>query len=78
MEMTWSRARFEDDESLGRRRNDDLPGCKAIEPLQKEKQSKNQINQKKKKRAKNQAVTTLTPLKKSCPRDLVAQGTSMT
>jgi len=56
MEMTWSRARFEDDESLGIRRNDDLPGCKAIEPLQKEKQSKTQKNQKKKKRAKNQAV----------------------
>ena len=41
MEMTWSRARFEDDESLGRRRNDDLPVDKATEPLQKI-QSKNQ------------------------------------
>ena len=30
-----------------------------------------------KERAKNQVVTTLTPLKKSRPRDLVAQGTSM-
>ena len=38
---------------------DDFPGGKATEPLQKEKQSKNQINQKKKKRAKNQAVTTV-------------------
>ena len=44
----------------------------------KEKQSKNQINPKKKKRAKIHAVTNLPPLKKICPRDLVAQGTSMT
>ena len=40
-----------------------IPGGKAIEPLQKEKQSKNQMNQKKKKRAKNQAVTNSYPLK---------------
>ena len=57
---------------------DDFPGGKATEPLQKEKHSKNQINQKKKERAKIQAVTILTPLKKSRPRDLVALGTSMT
>ena len=78
MEMAWSRDDLEEDEPLGRRRNDDLPGFKATEPLQKEKQIKNQMNQKKKKRAKIQAITTLTPLKKSRPWDLVAQGTSMT
>ena len=48
---------FDNDDPLGRRNEDDFPGGKATEPLQKEKQSKNQINQKKKKRAKNQAVT---------------------
>ena len=57
MEMAWSWDDFENEESLGRRNEDDLPGCKATDPLQKEKQSKNQINQKKKERAKNQAVT---------------------
>ena len=56
MEMAWSRDDLEEDEPLGRRRNDDLPGFKATEPLQKEKQIKNQINKRKKKRAKNQAV----------------------
>ena len=58
-------------------KQDDFPGDKATEPLEKEKQSKNQINQKKKKGAKNQAVTNLPPLKKSRSQDLVAQGTSM-
>ena len=77
-EVTWSWQGFENDEPLGRGNEDDFPGGKATEPLQKEKQSKNQINQKKRKRAKSQAVTTLTPLKKSRPQDLVAQGTSMT
>ena len=77
-EVTWSWQGFENDEPLGRGNEDDFPGGKATEPLQKEKQSKNQINQKKKKRAKIQAVTTLTPLKKSRPRDSIAQGTSMT
>ena len=77
-EVTWSWQGFENDEPLGRGNEDDFPGGKATEPLQKEKQSKNQINQKKKKRAKIQAVTNLPPLKKSRPRDLVAQGTSMT
>ena len=38
---------------------DDFLGGKATKPLQKEKQSKNQIKQKKKKRAKSQAVTTM-------------------
>ena len=78
MEMTWSWGRFEDGEPLGRRNDDDLLGCKSTDPLQKEKQSKTQINQKKKKRAKSRTVTTLTPLKKSRPRDLISQGTSIT
>ena len=77
-EVTWSWQGFENDELLGRGNEDDFPGGKATEPLQKEKQSKNQINQKKKKRAKIQAVTTLTPFKKFRPQDFVAQGTSMT
>ena len=42
MEMTWSRDRFEDDESLGRGNDDDFPGDKATERLQKEKHRKNQ------------------------------------
>ena len=57
MEMAWYWDEFEDDEPLGRRRNDDLLGFKSTEPLQKEKQSKNEINQKEKERAKSQAVT---------------------
>ena len=77
-EVTWSWQGLENDEPLGRVNEDDFPGDKATEPLQKEKQIKNQIDPKKKKRAKIQAVTNLPPLKKICPRDLVAQGTSMT
>ena len=55
--MTWSWQGFENDEPLGKEKEDDFPRDKATEPLQKEKQSKNQINQKKKERAKNQGVT---------------------
>ena len=76
-EVTWSWQGFENDEPLGRRNEDDFPGGKATEPLQKKNRA-NQLNQKKKKRAKIQAVTNLPPFKKSRPRDLVAQGTSMT
>ena len=50
-------ARFENDEPLGRGNEDDFPGDKGTEPLQKVKQIKNQIDPKKKKRAKIQAVT---------------------
>ena len=53
----WSWDRFEGDEPLGRANEDDFPVGKATEPLQKEKQSKSQVNQKKKKGATNQAVT---------------------
>ena len=50
------------------------PDQKATE---KENSGKNLGKTKEKERAKNQAVTNLTPLKKSRPQDLVAQGTSM-
>ena len=45
--------------------------------MEKENSGKNLEKTEEKERAKNQAFTNLTPLKKSCPRDLVAQGTSM-
>ena len=56
-EVTWSWQGFVNDDPLGRGNEDDFPGGKATGPLQEEKQSKNQINQKKKKRAKIQALT---------------------
>ena len=40
--VTWSWQGFENDEPLGREKEDDFPGDKATESLQKEKQSKNQ------------------------------------
>ena len=40
--MTWSWQGFENDEPLGREKEDDFPGGKATESLQKEKQRKNQ------------------------------------
>ena len=46
MEMAWSWDEFEDDEPLGRRRLDDLPGFKSTDPFQKGNRGKNQINQK--------------------------------
>ena len=49
----------------------------TTKPRKKKTQEKNLGKTKEKERAKNQAVTNLTPLKKSRPRDLVAQGTSM-
>ena len=67
----------EDDKPLWKERRGHLlqfPDHKATE---KENSSKNLRKTKEKERAKNQAVTNLTPLKKSRPRDLVAQGTSM-
>ena len=42
--MQWSWDEFEGDEPLGRGNEDDFPSGKATEPLQKEKQSKNQLN----------------------------------
>ena len=56
--MTRSWQGFENDEPLRWGNEEDFPGGKATEPLQKEKQSKNQINQKKKKRAKSRLLQT--------------------
>ena len=78
MEMTGSRERFGYDKPLWKQRRGhllQLPDHKATE---KENSGKNLRKTKEKERAKNHAVTNLTPLKKSRPRDLVAQGTSMT
>ena len=77
MKMTGSREGFGYDKPLWKQRRGHLlqfPDHKASE---KENSSKNLRKTKEKERAKNQAVTNLTPLKKSLPRDLVAQGTSM-
>ena len=49
----------------------------ATKPRKKKTQAKNLGKTKEKGRTKNQVVTNLTPLKKSRPRDLVAQGTTM-
>ena len=75
--MERSRAGFGNGKPLWKQRRGHLlqfPDHKATE---KENSRKNLRKTKEKERAKNQAVTNLTPLKKSRPRDLVAQGTSM-
>ena len=75
--MTGSRERFGNDKALWKQRRGHLlqfPDHKATE---KENSRKNLRKTKEKERSKNQAVTTLTPLKKSRPRDLVSQGTSV-
>ena len=77
MKMTGSREGFGNDKPLWKQRRGHLlqfPDHKATE---KKNSGKNLGKTKEKERAKNQAVTNLTPLKKSRPRDLVAQGTSM-
>ena len=77
MKMTGSWEILGYDKTLWKQRRGHLlqfPDHKATE---KENSSKNLRKTKEKERAKNQAVTNLTPLKKSRPRDLVAQGTSM-
>ena len=51
-------------------------GFQTTKPRKKN-SGKNLGKTKEKERAKNQAVTNLTPLMKSRPRDLLAQGTSM-
>ena len=79
MKMERSREGYEDDKPLWKQRRGHLlqfPDHKATEK-EKEKSGKNLRKTKEKERAKNQAVTNLPPLKKSRPRDLVAQGTSM-
>ena len=77
MKMTGPREGFVYDKPLWKQRRVHLlqfPDHKATE---KENSRKTLRKSKEKERAKNLAVTTLTPLKKSLPRDLVAQGTSM-
>ena len=49
----------------------------TTKPRKKENSRKNLRKTKEKEGAKNQVVTNLTPLKKSRPRDLVAQGSNM-
>ena len=77
MKMTGSREGFGNDKPLSKQRRFHLlqfPDHKATE---KENSSNYLRKTKEKERAKNQAVTNLTPLIKSHPRDLVVQGTSM-
>ena len=71
--MTGSWEEFGNDKPLWKQRRGHLLQFPDHKAMEKENSSKN----KEKERAKNQAVTNLTPLKKSRPRDLVAQGTSM-
>ena len=75
--MERSRVGFGYEKPLWKQRRGHLlqfPDHKATE---KENSGKKLEKTKEKERAKNQAVTNLTPLKKSRPRDLVSQGTSM-
>ena len=78
MKMTGSREGFGNDKPLWKQRRGHLlqfPDHKATE---KENSSKILRKSKEKRKGQNQGVTNLPPLKKSRPRDLVAQGTSMT
>ena len=77
MEMARSCEGFKDDKPLWKERRGHLLQFPDHKAMEKENSSKNLRKTKEKERAKNQAVTNLTPLKKSRPRDLVAQGTSM-
>ena len=75
--MTGSRVGFGNDKSLWKQRRGHLLQFLDHKATEKENSRKNLGKTKEKERAKNQAVTNLPPLKKSRPRDLVAQGTSM-
>ena len=68
---------FEDDKPHWKERRGHLLQFPDHIAMEKENSSKNLRNQKKKERAKNLAVTTISLLKKSRPQDLVSQGTSM-
>ena len=72
MEMTGSRERFGNGKPLWKQRRGHLLQFPDHKATGKENSSKNLRKTKEKERAKNQAVTNLTPLKKSHPRDLVA------
>ena len=75
--MTGSWEGFGYDKTLWKERRSHLLQFPDHKAMEKEISSKNLWKSKEKERAKNQAVTTLTPLKKSCPRDLVAEGISL-
>ena len=75
--MERSRERFGYDKPLWKERRGHVLQFPYHTATEKENSRKNLGKIKEKERAKNQVVTTLTPLKKSRPRDLVAQGTSM-
>ena len=77
MEMTGSRVGFGNDKPLWKQRRGHLLRFLDHRATEKENSSKNLGKAKEKERAKNKAVTNLTLLKKSRPRDLVAQVTSM-
>ena len=77
MKMTGSRERFGNDKPLWKQRRGHLRQFPDHKATKKENSSKNLRKTKEKERAKNQAVRNLTPLKKSRPQDLVAQGTCM-
>ena len=75
--MERSREGFWYDKPLWKQRRVHLLQFPYHKATKKKNSGKNLGKTKEKERAKNQAVTNLTPLKKSRPRDLVAQGTSM-
>ena len=68
---------FEDDKPLWKERRGHVLQFPDHIATEKENSSKNLRKSIEKERVKNRVVTTLPPLKKSRPRDLVAQGTSM-
>ena len=75
--MERSREGFGYDKPLWKQRRGHVLQFPDHKAMEKENSCKNLGKTKEKERAKNQAVTNLTPLKKSRPRDLVAEGTSM-
>ena len=77
MEMTGSREVFGNDKPLWKQEEGMFFSFQTTKPRKRKSSGQNLGKTKEKERAKNQAVTNLTPLKKSRPRDLVAQGTSM-
>ena len=77
MTMTGSREGFGYDKPLWKQRRGHLLRFPDHKATKKNNSGKNLEKTKEKDRAKNHAITNPTPLKKSRPRDLVAQGTSM-
>ena len=77
MEIARSRDGFENDKPLWKERRGHLLQFLDHKATEKENSRKSLGKTKEKERAKNPAVTNLTPLNKSRPQDLVAQGTNM-